>query len=85
MASSQRSTARFSEMSASAMVSEGALRNGGTDRGLRQRSAADIDRAAMVPRGRTQPRKISEANNDAKTSFEKRLVFVICVILIDGF
>jgi hypothetical protein len=56
---------------------------------LRQRrrrgSAAEIDRAAMVPRRRTQPRGMSEANNDAKTSFEKRLVFVICVILIDGF
>ncbi len=87
---SQRSTARFSEISASAMGSEGALGNGGSDRGLRQRrrrrgSAAEIDRAAMVPRRRTQPRRMSEANNDAKTSFEKRLVFVICVILIDGF
>jgi hypothetical protein len=28
---------------------------------------------------------MSEATNDTKTSFEKRLVFVICVILIDGF
>ncbi len=86
---SQRSTARFSEISASVMGSEGALRNGGSHRGLRQRrrrgSAAEIDRAAMVPRRRTQLRRMSEANNDAKTSFEKRLVFVICVILIDGF
>ncbi len=32
--------------------------------------------AAIVPKRRTQPRKMSEANNDAKTSFEKRLVFV---------
>ncbi len=64
-------------------------RRGGSARGLRQTrrggSAAVIDRAAMVPRGRTQARRRSETNNDAKTSFEKRLVFVICVILIDGF
>jgi hypothetical protein len=32
--------------------------------------------AAIVPKRRRQPRKMSEANNDAKTSFEKRLVFV---------
>ncbi|CAK9866402.1 unnamed protein product [Sphagnum jensenii] len=57
------------------MGSEGALRNGGSHRGLRQRrrrgSAAEIDRAAMVPRRRRQPRRMSEANNDGKTSFEK--------------
>jgi hypothetical protein len=57
------------------------LRNAGSDRSLRQRrrrrgSAAEIDRAAMVPRRRRQPRRMSEANNDAKTSFEKRLVGV---------
>jgi hypothetical protein len=65
------------------------LRNGWSDRGLRQRrrpgSAAEIDRAAMLPRRGRQPRRMSEADNDAKPSFEKRLVFVICVILIDGF
>jgi hypothetical protein len=71
---SERSTARFSEISASAMGSEGALRNGGSDRGLKQRrrrgSATEMDRAAVV-RARLRKKLISK-------SLEKRLVFVIC-------
>ncbi len=73
------------EISALAMGSEGALRNGGSDRGLRQRrgSTAEIDQAAMVC---WQLCRMSEANIDTKKSLEKRfLVSVICVILIDSF
>jgi hypothetical protein len=89
---SERSTACFSEIRASAMGSEGALRNGGSDRGLKQRrrrgsgsgSAAEIDRAATVRARLRRKLILSQANIDTEKSLEKRLVFVICVILIDS-
>ncbi|CAM6014880.1 unnamed protein product [Sphagnum balticum] len=76
---SERSTARFSEISASAMGSEGALRNGGSDRGLKQRrrrgsgsgSATEIDRAAVVRARLRRKLNLSQANIDTEKSLEK--------------
>jgi hypothetical protein len=80
---SERSTARFSEIRASAMGSEGASRNGWSDRSGGG-SAAELDRAAIV-RARLRKKLIlSQANIDTEKSLDKRLVFVICVILIDS-
>ncbi|KAH9537265.1 hypothetical protein CY35_16G042300 [Sphagnum magellanicum] len=60
--------ASCSEIRASAMGSEGAASCSEI-----RASAMGSEGAAIVPKRRRQPRKMSEANNDAKTSFEKRL------------